>query len=229
MLQRDSHGEFSRAAFPTRPSMLSSRAQQIGVVAATMAAIGVGALTLNSCWQYTDLPGFSGKTSQGRTKNALAAAVAGIVAEKIAPNSVIDLEIQKFWYPDAHVEGRVQNGSISTHVPLAFTSATFKAEDHGGQISGTVEKSEFDWDIKQTGPESWEIGRALMKFDHALNLSVKDGRVNGELVRIMGANWKIDGSYTPLGEVEIRIDAPLTLGITLRGRVISTDLAEAGR
>ena len=32
-------------------------------------------------------------------------------------------------------------------------------------------------------------------------------------------DWNIEGSYTPNGEVKIVIDAPLTLGFTLKGKV----------
>lgn len=209
----------SPLSLPKRPASVARSLARVGTIAAALAGIGVGALGLNSCSQYQDFPGFSEDASQGRTKNAIATVVAGLVAEKITPNATINLEVEKFWYPDAHIEGSVHNGTIYTHMPLAFTSATLRAEETGGLIVGTIEKSEFNWDLKQTGPDTWQLGRALLKFDHSLQLSVRDGHISGELARTMGFNWSIDGTYSPDGHVEIRIDGPMTLGMTLRGTV----------
>ena len=58
------------------------------------------------------------------------------------------------------------------------------------------------------------------KFDATLELSVKDELILGEYIRPgPDFNWEIRGVYTLDGQIEVTIDAPLTLGITLQGKV----------
>lgn len=211
---------YTPLAPPVRHSSLLRGITRGSSLAAALTAVGVGALTLNSCTQYQDLPGYSEDTSLGRTKNALAVAVAGIVAEKISPDATIQFTVERFWFPDAELEGTVGGGKIHTHLPLALTSATFDAQSSDGQLNGTIEKSEFDWELRQTDPETWQIGRALLKFDHTLTLHVHDGVISGELARTAGFNWTISGTYSPEGNVEISIDGPMTLGLLLKGSVV---------
>jgi hypothetical protein len=45
----------------------------------------------------------------------------------------------------------------------------------------TVDKSEFDWNVTQVDPSTWQIGRFDLKFDQTLTLTVADGRITGTL------------------------------------------------
>jgi hypothetical protein len=217
---RSNPTSYSSLSTPVRPASFIKGVTKVSSLAAALTAVGLGALTLNSCSQYQDLPGYSEDTSLGRTKNALATVVAGLVAEKISPEATIHFTIERFWFPDAELEGTVHNGEIHTHLPLALTSATFDAHSNGGQIQGTIDKSEFDWELRPSGPNKWEVGRALLKFDHTLTLQVHGGIISGELQRTAGFNWTIEGTYSPEGKVEISIDGPMTLGIVLKGSVV---------
>jgi hypothetical protein len=184
----------------------------------TIAAL-VGAGILSS--EYTDLPGFDDKIQAGRTKNSIAAVVAGIVGQKLYGNSNIDLEIQKSLFPDARVTGNTTPNSVDTYVNLALTSTHFVGQNNSsGQLEGEVDKSEFNWKVKQTSEDKYEIARWGPKFDGALELTVKDGKISGTYIR--GGphfNWKVNGTYDNLGHVKYEIDGPLNLGITLDGKI----------
>src|SRR3989338_4738352 len=120
---------------------------------AKLVYLGAGVIFATSgitCGEYCDQPGFSNKVEAGRTKNSIATVVAGIVGQKMYGDSRIDLEIQKSLYPDARVTGITTSSSVDTHVDLAFNSASFTAQKNkDGNLEGEVDKSEFDWKVKQ--------------------------------------------------------------------------------
>ncbi len=179
----------------------------------------VGALILSS--EYTELPGIGNEVQAGRAKNSIAAVVAGIVGQKLYGNSVIDLEIQKSLFTNARVTGDTTPNSVDTYVDLALTSVHFVGQNNSnGQLEGEVHKSEFNWKVKQTSENGYEIARWGAKFDGALEITVKDGDISGTYIR--GGphfNWKVNGAYDNSGSIKCEIDGPLNLGITLDGKI----------
>jgi hypothetical protein len=172
--------------------------------------------------EYSDLPGFSEKVQQGRTKNAIANVVGGIVAQNMYDRSNFSLNVTKNAFPDSTVSGKATNNSINSESELFFSNSKFigSGNSNYGTLTGDIKKSEFDWNVTQVSPNTYEIGRATIKFDHLLNLNVENGIVSGSLERSWGFDWDIIGSYNvKTGEVNIEIDAPLTLGIGLEGKV----------
>ncbi|MFH1175072.1 MAG: hypothetical protein V1725_08145 [archaeon] len=180
---------------------------------ATAAAI-IGCLYVSS--SYLDLPGFSQKVQQGRTKNSIATIVTGIAAQQAYGNSRIDMNVGKTFYPDAKLTGSTTPTSIHTHLDLALTDADFHASNEN-LLQGKVEKSEFNWNVQQTGKDEYEIRRWGPKPNNTLKLHVADGIIIGEYTRWFGWDWNISGKYDSTGKAEIDITAPLTLGLHISG------------
>lgn len=184
---------------------------------ATTALVGAGILSS----EYTDLPGFDDKVQAGRAKNSIATVVAGIVGQKLYGNSIIDLEIQKSIFPDAKITGNTTPTAVNTYVDLALTSVHFEGQNNSsGQLEGEVHKSGFNWKVKQTSENRYEIARWGPKFDGALEITVKDGKISGTYIR--GGphfNWGVNGTYDASGKIRCEIDGPLNLGITLEGKI----------
>lgn len=103
--------------------------------------------------EYQDVFGFDQKTEAGRTKNSISAVVAGIVGQRMyGGSSTIDVNVEKVLWPSAHLTGTTSPLSIGTYVDLALTSAQFSGHNNSqGMLEGAVDKSEFDWRVKQTG------------------------------------------------------------------------------
>jgi len=173
--------------------------------------------------EYTDFPGFDDKVQAGRAKNSITAVVAGLVGQKLYGNSVIDLEIQKSFFPYARVTGETSPTSINTYVDLTLTSVHFQAKNNSyNKLEGEVHKSEINWEVKQISDDRYEISRWGPKFDGALDLTVKDGKISGTFIR--GGphfDWNVNGTYNDSGKVNLEIDGHLNLGITLDGKIIS--------
>jgi len=186
--------------------------------------IAVAGLMLGTCSvvssEYMDLPGFSDKVEAGRTKNGVATVVAGILGQKIYDHAKIDITIKKAWFSDARVTGESTQHGIDTYVPLWLTSAHFTAHNNEGRLEGAVSKSEFDWRVKQSSDDTYEIARWGPKFDSRVRLVIKDGKIEGNYVRD-GPNfdWQIKGTYDKQGNIVCEIDGPLCLGITLEGKI----------
>ena len=133
----------------------------------------------------------------------------------------MDLEIQKQFFPDARVTGETTPSSVDTHVNLALTSVHFKGKNHSKRkLEGEVHKAGINWKIKQTSEEGYEISKWGPKFDGALELAIREGRISGTYIR--GGphfDWDIRGTYDNSGRVNLEIDDYLNLGITLNGKV----------
>ena len=147
------------------------------------------------CTAFQDTPG-PGKNQFGRAVNAISAVSAGLIAQAVAPGRTFEATIEKYAWPDASMHGKTTDNSIQVSVDLSLTSCKFTASGKPGAITGDVEKSEFDWKVKQSSPGEWEIGRTGWKFDHVLKLTVDNGTINGTLVRTGGFDWTIEGSYS---------------------------------
>jgi len=174
--------------------------------------------------EYQDIFGFDNKRESGRSKNSIAAIVSGIVGKELYGDSNIDLEVKKSLWPDARVTGYTTENSIDTSMNLFFTSVHFTGRDNiSGMLKGDVDKSEFDWKVKQKGKGIYEINRFGPKFDAKLRLKIENGKITGEYER-PGPNidWDIDGTYDNQGNVNIEIDGPLTLGVRLEGKIRGT-------
>jgi len=185
--------------------------------AALVATLATGVVVSS---EYADIAGFSGKVETGRTKNSISTVVAGVAAQQAYGNAQLDLKLKKHLWPDAHVIGSTTPRSIDTHVSLATTSATFHAVNGPNGLSGKVDKSEFDWSVLQTSPDTYRIGRFGWKFNAYLRMTAKDGRISGTYER-RGPHfdWHIDGTYDANGNAHINIHGPMMLGVTLEGKL----------
>ena|SRR3989344_4479620 len=88
--------------------------------------VGLYLITIfNSFIEYSDLPGpFA--NSMGRTKNSLAAVISGIVANKLSKKEVyIELEMQKFFFPNTKITGSATPSSVKTKVDLLLGTSYF--------------------------------------------------------------------------------------------------------
>ncbi len=190
-----------------------------GALATTLITTGI------TTSEYADLPmPFTEKTEMGRTKNSIAAVISGTIAKEIYPKSEVNLEIQKTFWPNAHVTGYTTENTIATDVnDLAFTSVHYKAEKNPqGNLNGLVQKSEFDWDVNQTAINKYHIHRLLFKFDSDLELKAQDGKITGTYFRHGPAfNWSINGNYDASGNIKVHVNVPAGLDFTLEGKIIA--------
>jgi len=188
-------------------------------VGAVATLLGFGAIS----GQYADLPGFDSKLQMGRTKNAVAALVAGTVAHDLATDKTmqINLEATKSFWPDAGVSGHANKTEIYTKTDLLLTSATYTAHMNGSDmLEGKIAKSEFNYGVQQKGPHSYHIGRFALKFDSNLVLNVANGKIDGVYAR--GGphfNWKINGTYDKAGHVDVHVNVPFGLDFGLEGTI----------
>ncbi|HYD03692.1 MAG TPA: hypothetical protein VEC16_05330 [Alphaproteobacteria bacterium] len=184
-------------------------------------AAGAIACALTPLMEYSDLPALTKGPSAGRTKNSIAALVSGIVGKKLYNSSTIDVNVEKSFWPDSRIIGETTNNQIHTYNNLTFTSSKFDAEVNSqGLLEGKVDKSEFDWEIKQINDSTYHIGRFGLKLDTELKIKMADGKIKGEYLRPdLNFDWNIKGTYDKRGNVNIEIDGPLTLGITLKGEI----------
>jgi hypothetical protein len=146
-----------------------------------------------------DLPWKMG-SKIGRAKNAISALVGGTIAYELAKQNnkpvVIDLDVEKGWWPDAEVKGTASLKAIAAKVNLWFTSATYDASTNAkGEIGGRVNKSEFDWKIETVGPNSYSVGRFGFKLDQTLELVVSQGKISGKIDVSLDRDYKIEGTY----------------------------------
>ncbi len=197
---------------------LKNALKTFGLGAAVVALIG----GIYSSTQYFDMFGFSDKHQAGRTRNALASVVSGVVAQKLTgyANSNFNFDVVKTWYPDGTAKGEISYKKIESYVPVTFTSATFSAtENSAGFYEGEVEKSEFDWNVKQVSENQYEISRFGPKFDSTLTLSAENGQIKGNYARTLGFDWPITGTYDDRGNVSLNISVPFGLDVGLEGKV----------
>jgi hypothetical protein len=198
---------------------IKRRAMELTIPVILTTGIGLGIATT----EYADWPfPFTKSTESGREKNSISTVVAGIVGQKMyGGDSKIDLEIQKSFWPDAKVEGYTTKKSIDTYVNLATTSARFNAMGQTNGLVGTVDKSEFDWDVVQIAPNKYQIKRFGLKFDAYLTIDkVANGEIKGTYERNgMKFDWDLSGTYDSEGNVKMSLDGPLNLGITLDGKI----------
>jgi len=170
--------------------------------------------------QYMDIPGFSDKLQAGRTKNAISTVISGIVAQEAYRDSIIDIQVQKKFYPDSEIKGYVSNRRIDANMDLMLTSSHLKAaKDDMGMLEGNIEKSELDWRLEETNSGNYKIARWGPKFDCTLKLDVSNGKISGVYERPFTFDWSINGTYDNKGNVDCKISVPLGLDIGLEGKI----------
>lgn len=191
-----------------------------GTIILTLGTLGMTGFVAS---EYADYPmPFTKSTKTGRTKNSISAVIGGTVAKQLYQESDINLEIQKTFWPDAHVTGYTTKETIATGVKdLTFTSVNYNAEEKSqGNLEGTVKKSEFDWDVKQTASDNYRIHRLLFKFNSDLQLKAEDGKITGTYYRHGPKfNWIINGNYDNNGNVKIHVNVPLGMDFDLEGKI----------
>jgi len=187
---------------------------------AIIATLGTASFSAS---EYADYPmPFTKNTEMGRTKNSISAIIGGTVAKELYNKSEINLEIQKQFWPNAHVIGYTTENSVVTDInDLTFTKVHYNAEKNSlGNLKGTVQKSEFDWDVVQTAANKYNISRFLFKFNSDLELKTENGKITGTYHRHGPAfNWKINGMYANNGHVKIHVNVPLGLDFNLEGKI----------
>lgn len=171
--------------------------------------------------EYADYPGYDDDTQKGRTRNGVAAVVAGVLAQRLYGTTEFNLEVEKSFYPDATVKGNTTTDSIDSLVDLLTTSSHFTAKKNDkGYFEGEVAKSEFNWGVKQISDSKYQVGRVFFKFDSELELDCKDGKINGNYKRVLAFDWPIHGIYDKEGNINVRVDTPpLNFGITIAGKI----------
>lgn len=191
------------------------------IAGATILAMGL--LGAGSCIQHIDYPGFSEKTpSGGRTRNGVAALVAGATARTLHDSATIDMEVQKPWWPDAELTGHVTPSTVDTKVNVALSSAKFKGSlDDNGYLRGEVHKSEFNWHVQEREDGDYDLGRFMFKWNTKLRFKVwDDGKITGVYER-SGPHWdwNLNGTYDPYGNVHIDVDVPWGFDFSLNGKI----------
>ena len=147
--------------------------------------------------------------------------VAGALAEQISAEQkapvVLDLVVEKTWWPSAKISGSASSDEVNALLDLTFSSAkyTAKRENAGGLFKGVVDKTKWDWDVAQTGQTEYEIDRVgsggWSGRDPKLALTLKDGKITGNWTyrnrkELIGHNWEITGTYDSKGQVKLNID-----------------------
>ncbi|MFA5855968.1 MAG: hypothetical protein WC867_01310 [Candidatus Pacearchaeota archaeon] len=194
--------------------------ENIGKIAAI--GIAAGAITYSSViGQYMDVFGFDKDNEAGRTKNAIATVVSGIVSRDIYGESEFNFDVRKTLYPDSEVYGTTSKETLSSNMDLFLTSVRFSPKVNSeGRLEGVVEKSEFDWKLLENNEGNYDINRFGPKFDSRLKLDVGNGKINGVYERFgPHYDWIITGTYNVDGEVKMNIDIPRGLDLTLVGKV----------
>jgi len=175
-----------------------------------------------SLTNYEDIPFFYSSSSRGREKNNIALVVAGLLAQEYGKEkSVIDIQLQKHFFPDSRIRGEVTTDSIDIKLDLLLSTSKFTAyKDVKNELIGEVIKNEFDWEVVQIDKNRYRIGRRLFRFDRELILEIRDGKVSGMIIRNgLYFDWEIEGTISEDGFVDIEIDGILNLGVKLVGKI----------
>ncbi|MFC1697809.1 hypothetical protein ACFL1H_05725 [Nanoarchaeota archaeon] len=195
---------------------------KIKLVAYGLCLSGIGIAYVAA--EYGDLPGWT-DYAKGREKNSIATVTTGIIARELCDQSTFDIRVKKKFWGDPRVIGETKNNYIKAKTKVMLTGATFevKEEDFGPNSyikKGRVAKSEIDWEVKQIGPNKYDIGRWAVKFDKTLILNVEDGKIDGKFVRPgLAFDWKIKGTYDRDNNIDVYIDGWFNMGIGLEGKI----------
>lgn len=206
--------EDSQCASLSTKSFAPRKTFGLGAILLTAAA------SLSSCTKFADVSGPS-EEDFGRTVNSVSSVVSGIVAQKAYGDGSFNFTVTKPGWYDSKVTGDVTPQSIKTSMDLDLTSNVFNASGVPGRMKGSVDKSEFDWEVAQVSDSTWHIGRWGFKFDNTLTLNVNAGKVSGTLERPMGFNWHVNGTYNQEGNVTLTIETgALDPNFTISGQVV---------
>jgi hypothetical protein len=114
-----------------------------------------------------------------------------------------------------------ENSVVADVNDLTFTKVHYSAEKNQERnLNGIVQKSEFDWEVKQTSANTYDVSRLLFKFNSDLELKTENGKINGTYHRHGPAfDWKINGMYANNGHVKIHVNVPMGLDFNLEGKI----------
>jgi hypothetical protein len=188
-------------------------------IGAIVAALGIG---IHS-GSYIDYPGYTKVTNSGRTKNSVATLVTSAIAQQMYPNqsATIDVNVKKPFFANSRITGKQTPYEIHTQTDLILAHNDLNANIIGGQLQGLIAKSEFDWQIKQESKTHYHVSRANFKFDTDLALEAKNGIITGRYNHPTALDWKINGTYTTDGKINVNIDVPFsTANMTLDGKIV---------
>jgi hypothetical protein len=150
---------------------------------------------------YADMPLIG--SSEGRMKNGIASVVIGYAGRKIAKQHnkpvTIDMEIDKFMWPNARVTGKATADSAESIVDLSFSTTTYTSKrNKEGLIRGNVDKADFDWKVKQDKAKKSKYKISRAGWNALVKMKLEDNKFSGRF------EWKLDlldheieGQYNP--------------------------------
>lgn len=149
-----------------------------------------GGFHVGKSMKFLDLSILSEDNKFGREVNALGAVIAGIAADQSGQRGNSIGTIDKPFFPDSPISVQLANGQITSSVGALLTLAEYSSNNG----SGTVEKSVWNWNVTQNGPNTWTIERAGLKFNYTLELYLQNGVYHGVVKRPLERDWEIEGS-----------------------------------
>ncbi len=158
------------------------------------------------------------KETAGGEKNAVATLISGIIGQKIYGSSKVDINVEKMFWPDSKITGETTPDSINVSDDNDTNVDLKKSTDD--LSSGEIDKGGVDWDIKQTGPNTYKIENVGPFNDATLIVEIKNGKIIGTYKRpFFDLNWTVGGSYRTDGTVNIVVNVPLGPDIELDGTI----------
>lgn len=184
-----------------------SRVADLSLNLLKVAGLGA-ALHLSYHSRFNDVPGFK-KDNFGRTVNGVATVLGGIITRDVATNAAANLTIVKAGWPDSNLKVHTSGSSISAEADLSLSSCVFSASGNQGSMQGDVDKSAFDWKVKEAGLGKWTIERFGPYPNYTLDYTINNGVVTGTIRRPLEYDWNFDGSIKD-GNISISVHTGIT-------------------
>lgn len=186
-------------------------------------------LTLLSC------PSFGKNQSNDDVAVAfeLTAVVAGILAQKIHPESQIEMDVDIWLGAGGRLTGTTTPQSIRVYLDRNFSAdSEFTAERAAPILSptsrtlvgGISRTLSFGFSFRQLGENLYQIDRRLIGFGYQLELKLEQGHIQGQVYRSLALDWSVEGEISPSGEIEFEIQRPLAFDVTAKGKITPTAL-----
>lgn len=180
---------FDKTATKVKNSLGAFALPALGLAALTVTGLGV-----RSC-NYIDDRVVGIGTKDGRDINSMGTLLSGLIAQRVWGEAEVSAVIEKSFFPDSTATGTVTLNSIGLETSVWLTDNKFYASGPQGKIRGIVEKTEQNWEIVQKSEDSYEIQRFMLKLDPTLKLTVKDGKISGDLQKQLALDWSFEGTY----------------------------------